>query len=132
MAYSNIHPIQTYKAGAADLAYGTAVKLDTTKTDEPTVIQATAADEVVGFVFNPVYVEGANVGVLGQQGNRCEVVAGGVIAIGDHVTVTTKGYVAKAASGAYVGIAMTAAAEAGQYLTIMLEKGTLPESESNT
>lgn len=133
MAYSNIHPIQTYKAGAADLAYGTAVKLDTTKTDEPTVIQATAAaDEVVGFVFNPVYVEGANVGVLGQQGNRCEVVAGGVIAIGDHVTVTTKGYVATAASGAYVGIAMTAAAEAGQYLTIMLEKGTLPESESNT
>lgn len=134
MAYSNIHPIQTYKAGAATLAYGTAVKLSSA-TDEPTVVQATAAsDEVVGFVFNPVYVEGANVGVLGQQGNRCEVVAGGAIAIGDHVAATTSGYVATATTGAYVGIAMTAAAEAGQYVTIMLEKGTLPEaaSESNT
>ena len=125
MAYSNIHPIQTYKAGAADLAYGTAVKLMAGAT-EPTVVQATAAaDDVVGFVFNPVYVEGANVGVLGQQGNKCEVIASGAIAVGDSVAVTAKGYVAKATSGKVVGKAMTAAAEAGQFLTILLEKATL-------
>lgn len=125
MAYSNIHPIQTYKAGAADLAYGTAVKLMAGAT-EPTVVQATAAaDDVVGFVFNPVYVEGANVGVLGQQGNKCEVIAAGAIAVGDSVAVTAKGYVAKATSGKVVGKAMTAASEAGQFLTILLEKATL-------
>ena len=125
MAYSNIHPIQTYKAGAADLAYGTAVKL-MAGADEPTVVQATAAsDDVVGFVFNPVYVEGANVGVLGQQGNKCEVIAAGAIAVGDSVAVTAKGYVAKATSGKVVGKAMTAASEAGQFLTILLEKGSL-------
>lgn len=125
MAYSNIHPIQTYKAGAADLAYGTAVKL-MAGAAEPTVVQATAAaDDVVGFVFNPVYVEGANVGVLGQQGNKCEVIAAGAIAVGDSVAVTTKGYVAKATSGKVVGKAMTAASEAGQFLTILLEKATL-------
>ena len=125
MAYSNIHPIQTYKAGAADLAYGTAVKL-MAGADEPTVVQATAAaDDVVGFVFNPVYVEGANVGVLGQQGNKCEVIAAGAIAVGDSVAVTAKGYVAKATSGKVIGKAMTAASEAGQFLTILLEKGSL-------
>lgn len=125
MAYSNIHPIQTYKAGAADLAYGTAVKL-MAGAAEPTVVQATAsADDVVGFVFNPVYVEGANVGVLGQQGNKCEVIAAGAIAVGDSVAVTAKGYVAKATSGKVVGKAMTAASEAGQFLTILLEKATL-------
>ena len=125
MAYSNIHPIQTYKAGAADLAYGTAVKLMACA-DEPTVVQATAAaDDVVGFVFNPVYVEGANVGVLGQQGNKCEVIAAGAIAVGDSVAVTAKGYVAKATSGKVIGKAMTAASEAGQFLTILLEKGSL-------
>ena len=125
MAYSNIHPIQTYKAGAADLAYGTAVKL-MAGADEPAVVQATAAaDDVVGFVFNPVYVEGANVGVLGQQGNKCEVIAAGAIAVGDYVAVTAKGYVAKATSGKVVGKAMTAASEAGQFLTILLEKGSL-------
>lgn len=125
MAYSNIHPIQTYKAGAADLAYGTAVKL-MAGAAEPTVVQATAAaDDVVGFVFNPVYVEGANVGVLGQQGNKCEVIAAGAIAVGDSVAVTAKGYVAKATSGKVVGKAMTAASEAGQFLTILLEKGSL-------
>ena len=125
MAYSNIHPIQTYKAGAADLDYGTAVKL-MAGAAEPTVVQATAAaDDVVGFVFNPVYVEGANVGVLGQQGNKCEVIAAGAIAVGDSVAVTAKGYVAKATSGKVVGKAMTAASEAGQFLTILLEKATL-------
>lgn len=125
MAYSNIHPIQTYKAGAADLAYGTAVKL-MAGAAEPTVVQATAAaDDVVGFVFNPVYVEGANVGVLGQQGNKCEVIAAGAISVGDSVAVTAKGYVAKATSGKVVGKAMTAASEAGQFLTILLEKATL-------
>ena len=125
MAYSNIHPIQTYKAGAADLAYGTAVKL-MAGADEPTVVQATAAaDDVVGFVFNPVYVEGANVGVLGQQGNKCEVIAAGAIAVGDSVAVTAKGYVAKATSGKVIGKAMTAASEAGQFLTILLEKGSI-------
>ena len=125
MAYSNIHPIQTYKAGATDLAYGTAVKL-MAGAAEPTVVQATAAaDDVVGFVFNPVYVEGANVGVLGQQGNKCEVIAAGAIAVGDSVAVTAKGYVAKATSGKVVGKAMTAASEAGQFLTILLEKATL-------
>lgn len=125
MAYSNIHPIQTYKAGAADLAYGTAVKL-MAGAAEPTVVQATAAaDDVVGFVFNPVYVEGANVGVLGQQGNKCEVIAAGAIAVGDSVAVTAKGYVAKATSGKVIGKAMTAASEAGQFLTILLEKGTI-------
>lgn len=125
MAYSNIHPIQTYKAGAADLAYGTAVKL-MAGADEPTVVQATAAaDDCVGFVFNPVYVEGANVGVLGQQGNKCEVIAAGAIAVGDSVAVTAKGYVAKATSGKVIGKAMTAASEAGQFLTILLEKGSI-------
>lgn len=125
MAYSNIHPIQTYKAGAADLAYGTAVKL-MAGAAEPTIVQAiAAADDVVGFVFNPVYVEGANVGVLGQQGNKCEVIAAGAIAVGDSVAVTAKGYVAKATSGKVVGKAMTAASEAGQFLTILLEKATL-------
>lgn len=124
MAYSNIHSIQSFKAGAADLAYGTAVKLDTSKTDEATVIQATsAADDVTGFVFNPVYVEGQTVGI--QMSHKCEVVAGGAVAIGEYVAPTTGGRLVKASTGKYVGQAVTAAANAGDYFTILIKKGTL-------
>lgn len=124
MAYSNIHPIQSFKAGAADLAYGTAVKVDPSKTDEATVIQATsAADDVTGFVFNPVYVEGQTVGV--QMSGKCEVIAGGAVAVGEYVAPTTGGRLVKASSGKYVGQAMTAAANDGDFMTILIKKGTL-------
>ena len=122
MAYSNIHPIQSFAAGAADLAYGTAVKLDTSAS-EPTVIQATAAADFIGVVFNPVYVKGQTVGV--QREGKAEVVATSTIAYGDKVAPTTGGKFAKASSGAYVGIAMTAASKDGEFFTMLIQSGTI-------
>ena len=123
MAYSNIHPIQSFAAGAADLAYGTAVKLDTAAS-EPTVVQATtAADDFIGVVFNPVYVKGQTVGV--QREGKAEVIAASTIAYGDKVAPTTGGKFAKASSGAYVGIAMTAAANNGDFFTMLIQSGTI-------
>lgn len=122
MAYSNIHPIQSFAAGAADLAYGTAVKLDTSAS-EPTVIQATAAADFIGVVFNPVYVKGQTVGV--QREGKAEVVAASTIAYGDKVAPTTGGKFAKASSGAYVGIAMTDASKDGEFFTMLIQSGTI-------
>lgn len=122
MAYSNIHPIQSFAAGAADLAYGTAVKLDTSAS-EPTVIQATAAADFIGVVFNPVYVKGQTVGV--QREGKAEVVAASTIAYGDKVAPTTGGKFAKVSSGAYVGIAMTAASNNGEFFTMLIQSGTI-------
>ena len=122
MAYSNIHPIQSFAAGAADLAYGTAVKLDTSAS-EPTVIQATAAADFIGVVFNPVYVKGQTVGV--QREGKAEVVAASTIAYGDKVAPTTGGRFAKVSSGAYVGIAMTAASNNGEFFTMLIQSGTI-------
>ena len=122
MAYSNIHPIQSFAAGAADLAYGTAVKLDTSAS-EPTVIQATAAADFIGVVFNPVYVKGQTVGV--QREGKAEVVAASTIAYGDKVAPTTGGRFAKVSSGAYVGIAMSAASNNGEFFTMLIQSGTI-------
>lgn len=122
MAYSNIHPIQSFAAGAADLAYGTAVKLDTAAS-EPTVIQATAAADFIGVVFNPVYVKGQTVGV--QREGKAEVVAASTLAYGDKVAPTTGGKFAKVSSGAYVGIAMSAASNGGEFFTMLIQSGTL-------
>ena len=122
MAYSNIHPIQSFAAGAADLAYGTAVKLDTSAS-EPTVIQATAAADFIGVVFNPVYVKGQTVGV--QREGKAEVIAASTIAYGDKVAPTTGGRFAKVSSGAYVGIAMTAASNNGEFFTMLIQSGTI-------
>ena len=122
MAYSNIHPIQSFAAGAADLAYGTAVKLDTSAS-EPTVIQATAAADFIGVVFNPVYVKGQTVGV--QREGKAEVIAASTIAYGDKVAPTTGGKFAKVSSGAYVGIAMTAASNNGEFFTMLIQSGTI-------
>lgn len=122
MAYSNIHPIQSFAAGAADLAYGTAVKLHTSAS-EPTVIQATAAADFIGVVFNPVYVKGQTVGV--QREGKAEVVAASTIPYGDKVAPTTGGKFAKVSSGAYVGIAMTAASNNGEFFTMLIQSGTI-------
>ena len=122
MAYSNIHPIQSFAAGAADLAYGTAVKLDSSAS-EPTVIQATAAADFIGVVFNPVYVKGQTVGI--QRGGKAEVVAASTIAYGDKVAPSTGGRFAKVSSGAYVGIAMTAASNNGEFFTMLIQSGTI-------
>lgn len=122
MAYSNIHPIQSFAAGAADLAYGTAVKLDTSAS-EPTVIQATAAADFIGVVFNPVYVKGQTVGV--QREGKAEVIAASTIAYGDKVAPSTGGRFAKVSSGAYVGIAMTAASNNGEFFTMLIQSGTI-------
>ena len=122
MAYSNIHPIQSFAAGAADLAYGTAVKLDTSAS-EPTVIQATAAADFIGVVFNPVYVKGQTVGV--QREGKAEVVAASTIAYGDKVAPTTGGKFAKVSAGAYVGIAMSAASNNGEFFTMLIQSGTI-------
>lgn len=119
--YSNIHPIQSFAAGADTLPYGCAVKLDTSATTEPTVILAEAAgDDVVGFVFNEVYHKDHTVGVMVQEGNRVEAIAAGTIAVGDRVAVTTRGHVVTG-TGATVGVAMTSAA-ANEYVTIMFDK----------
>lgn len=122
MAYSNIHPIQSFAAGAANLDYGTAVKLNTSAS-EPTVIQATAAADFIGVVFNPVYVKGQTVGV--QREGKAEVIAASTIAYGDKVAPTTGGRFAKVSSGAYVGIAMTAASNNGEFFTMLIQSGTI-------
>lgn len=125
MAYSNIHPIQSFAAGADSLPFGSAVKLKASA-DEPTVELATAAtDDVVGFVFNEVYHAGQTVGVMTQQGNRVEAIAAGAIAVGDKVAVTTDGKVTKCESGAAIGYAVTAAAADKEYVTVVFEKSTV-------
>lgn len=125
MSYSNIHPIQSFAAGADNLAYGLAVKLDTSATEEPTVILATAAtDDVVGLIFNQVYTKGHTCGVMVQEGNRAQAVADGTIAVGDKVAVTAGGRVVKATAGKVIGFAVTAAAK-DEYVTITFEKSSL-------
>lgn len=119
MSHSNIHPIQSFYAKTEMPIYGIAVKLSAI--DEFTAEVATAAtDDILGIVFNPVYVAGDSVGVLTAVGNKCAVVTGGAVAIGDLLTVDSKGRATKGAAGNKVfAKALTAATSADQYITAL-------------
>lgn len=120
MAVSNYFQLQAFPAGEdLSTAHGIMVKLN----DKGQIVKCTAAaDPVIGVVIIPIpYTEGDDrncPGTCTERGVKVPAVASGAIAVGDTVGLAADGKIAKA-TGAYIGVALEAAAAADEVITIL-------------
>jgi hypothetical protein len=115
MAVSNYNRLQHFKAGA-DLSqgHGLFVKMNT---DGRAILAAAAADAVLGVVIFGVK-ENLELGVCAERGVKVPVTAAGVISVGQRIILAANGRVTGGTTGG-VGIALEAAASAGQIITAL-------------
>lgn len=114
-----IHNKQTFTSGQDLSSYQYRfVKLSTDGKIDP----CGAGERSIGVLQNKATaVDRACTVATMNSGNRSKVVAGGVVSVGDDVTPDSSARAVVAATGDYIGgTALTAAAAAGEYITVDL------------